>query len=62
MRSRDCTLDQFVPAEKIRSMAELDKEEEKRVMNSHKQKVKRMGVGIVEWLEKKMEAGAGKRK
>ncbi|KAF3008716.1 hypothetical protein E8E13_009673 [Curvularia kusanoi] len=55
------TLDQIVPADKIKSMSDLDKEEEIRICKSYSSKAKKGVAGVVDWLESKVK-GDGKKK
>ncbi|KAF2629650.1 hypothetical protein BU25DRAFT_456725 [Macroventuria anomochaeta] len=49
------TLNQFVPAEKMKSMSDLDKEEEAQTAKSHKEKAKKGVAGVMNWLEKEVK-------
>lgn len=40
----------MLPEHQLKSMHELDKEEELRLTNTHVQKVKKMGYGFSRWI------------
>lgn len=57
----ETTIDQFVPAEKMKSMSDLDKEEEARMAKSHKENAKKGVTGALSWLETKIKSGGARK-
>ncbi|UPX16184.1 uncharacterized protein EKO05_0006599 [Ascochyta rabiei] len=51
----------FVPAGKMKTMADLDKEEEARMTKTYKEKAKKGALGVVDWLGRKITGGGGKK-
>ena len=47
-------LDQFVPAEKMKSISDLDKEEEVRMKKKYEQTAKKGIPGVMRWTEEKI--------
>lgn len=61
MSPANTTLEQLVPAQKIKSMSDLDKEEEARMAKSHKAKAMKGVSGVLNWLGKKIKGNGVKK-
>ena len=53
--------DQILPQKQMKSMSDIDKEEEARLAKSHGGKVKSVGAGICRWVIR-IATGKGKEK
>lgn len=54
-------LDAFVPAEKTKSMSDLDEEDEAWTVKSHREKAKEGLVGVMDWAGAKIKDGGVKK-
>lgn len=54
-------LDKLVPAKKMKSMSDLDKEEEAQMAKLYKEKTEKGVVGVVNWLRMKIKGDGVKR-
>ncbi|KAJ4988748.1 hypothetical protein SVAN01_05725 [Stagonosporopsis vannaccii] len=54
------TLEQCVPAQDVKSMSTLDKQEEALMANLHKAKAMKGITGVMDWLMNKIKGDGGK--
>lgn len=57
----DTTLERLVPTDRMKSMSDLDKEEEARMAKLHKENAKKGVTGAMNWLEAKIKGGGVKK-